>query len=306
MNIKRILLAFTLALSALIVGPAQAISSAKYMALAKGHRASLRGSPEEKRNKLEEAKSALKTFKKDIKCMFSRKGCTREQKIRLAKEGLGLLTVIAVLSGSWLVWKSRVKRREKAAEEQERLEKERQEAKRAERLRQEQETEEARHAQEQETARLASEEAARLEREQLGRERQKETARHEQERVAREEAERLTRERRAGERQEAIALLEEDSAEKRRALEQAERERSAAQEAFNEIDRIIRRTKKGEKELRLSAQYRKFGRVGFFARLEAAKARLEKAQESFAAKERELIDARAALERARRESGTGN
>ena len=306
MNIKRILLAFTLALSALIVGPAQAISSAKYMALAKGHRASLRGSPEEKRNKLEEAKSALKTFKKDIKCMFSRKGCTREQKIRLAKEGLGLLTVIAVLSGSWLVWKSRVKRREKAAEEQERLEKERQEAKRAERLRQEQETEEARHAQEQETARLASEEAARLEREQLGRERQKETARHEQERVAREEAERLTRERRAGERQEAIALLEEDSAEKRRALEQAERELGRAKKALADIKSILGRKKPGEGKLRLSAQQRKFGRVGFFTKEGAAEARLEKAQADFDAKERELIVAGTALESARREAKSKN
>ncbi len=180
---SRILLAFTLVLGTLVGSPAQAISSAENVALAKANRSVLRG--QEKKDRLEEAKSALKTFKKDIKCMFSREGCTKEQKIRLLKQGLGLVGIIALLTGGWFVWKARAKKREDlsakasaqaeaAAAKREGEEmaaqqaRERQEAKRAAELERERQAE---------AARLEREEAERLEREQLARERQATIAR---------------------------------------------------------------------------------------------------------------------------------
>ncbi len=247
----------------------------------------------ESKDKVEQAKTALKTFRKDIKCVFSREGCTREQKIRLAKQGLGLLTVIAVLGGGgWLAWKSRVKKREETeAERRQQSEREHQ-AQKAEEARRERERGAAQRKQEQ--LEKANQLAREQETERLAKERQEETARHEQERVEREEAAR-----RASVRREAIAQLEGVHAEKKRALEQARREQAGAREALNKINRIVSRTKKGEKELRLSAKQRRYGRVGFFAQQETAQKRFDKAQESFNAKEKELIAAGAALERAR-------
>ena len=78
MNSKHILLAFTL-ISLLSTDPVVAMS--------------------EDNGNVEQAESTFKTFKKDIKCAFSRKGCTREQKIRLAKRGLKLLGAVALLYG---------------------------------------------------------------------------------------------------------------------------------------------------------------------------------------------------------------
>ncbi len=51
----------------------------------------------ESNNRVEQAESTFKTFKKDIKCMFTIEGCTREQKIRLAKQGLKLFGIVIFL-----------------------------------------------------------------------------------------------------------------------------------------------------------------------------------------------------------------
>ncbi len=53
-----------------------------------------------------EADSVVKQFKKDIQCL--RKGtCTKEQKIRLFKQALGLIAFVgaATTGGSFLIWK---------------------------------------------------------------------------------------------------------------------------------------------------------------------------------------------------------
>ncbi len=78
MNIRHILLSFTL-VSLVATGPIMAAVES---------------------NNVEQAKSTFQTFKKDIKCAFSREGCTREQKIRMAKRGLKLLGAIALLYGA--------------------------------------------------------------------------------------------------------------------------------------------------------------------------------------------------------------
>ncbi len=78
MNIKRILLAFTLT---------SLVATLPIMAAL------------ESNNRVGQAESAFKTFKKDIKCAFSREGCTREQRIRMAKRGLKLLGAVALLYG---------------------------------------------------------------------------------------------------------------------------------------------------------------------------------------------------------------
>ncbi len=78
MNSKHILLGFTL-VSLVATGPIMAVV--------------------ESNDKVEQAESAFKTFKKDIKCAFSREGCTRAQKVRMAKRGLKLLGAIALLYG---------------------------------------------------------------------------------------------------------------------------------------------------------------------------------------------------------------
>lgn len=44
-------------------------------------------------------------FKKDLSCMFSKKGCTKEQQTRLLKQGFGLAaTIIAITGGAWYLW----------------------------------------------------------------------------------------------------------------------------------------------------------------------------------------------------------
>ncbi len=48
--------------------------------------------------KIKEAKSMYETFKNDIKCLFSRtKKCTPEQKSRIKKEGIALISILLAL-----------------------------------------------------------------------------------------------------------------------------------------------------------------------------------------------------------------
>ena len=259
MNIKRVLLAFTLALNALIVSPAHAISSAEYMALAKGHRASLGGSPEEKTNKLDQAKSALKTFKKDIKCVFSREGCTREQKIRLAKQGLGLLIIIAALGGGgWLAWKSRVKKRAKAAAKFKDEQGEKTRLARAELRKKE----------------LAAEEKQE-ERERLKREQQLEREQ--------EEAARLAQKQR-----DAIIRLEGVRGEKEQAVKNARQERDAAQAALTAKKNF----------LRSSGEIIQIGSFKWKSKTENERTALKAAQTKLDSALAERAEAQAALERA--------
>ena len=52
------------------------------------------------KKEIERADSAFKTFKKDIRCMLSRRQqCTDEQKRRLIRDGLGLIAVAAAITG---------------------------------------------------------------------------------------------------------------------------------------------------------------------------------------------------------------
>ncbi len=57
----------------------------------------------ESKNKVEQAKSTFKTFKKDVGRIFTRKGFTRKRKIRLTKQGFGLLSVVAFWYGFRIV-----------------------------------------------------------------------------------------------------------------------------------------------------------------------------------------------------------
>ncbi len=57
----------------------------------------------ESKNKVEQAKSTFKTFKKDVGRIFTRKGFTHKRKIRLTKQGFGLLSVIAFWYGFRIV-----------------------------------------------------------------------------------------------------------------------------------------------------------------------------------------------------------
>ncbi len=57
----------------------------------------------ESKNKVEQAKSTFKTFKKDVRRIFTRKGFTHKRKIRLTKQGFGLLSVIAFWYGFRIV-----------------------------------------------------------------------------------------------------------------------------------------------------------------------------------------------------------
>jgi hypothetical protein len=43
--------------------------------------------------------SIFKTFKNDLKCLFSKQGCTRKQKTRLLKQGSLLISTVLILSG---------------------------------------------------------------------------------------------------------------------------------------------------------------------------------------------------------------
>jgi len=83
MNIKHILLTFTL-LSLVATEPIMAAV--------------------ERNEKAKQAESTFQTFKKDIKCAFSRKGCSREQKIRLLKQGLTLLGAVTLLYIGYYAW----------------------------------------------------------------------------------------------------------------------------------------------------------------------------------------------------------
>ena len=63
--------------------------------------------------KVEQAESPFQTFKKDIKCVFTRKGFTRKRKTRLTKQGLVLLGVVAFWYGFHIVRKPGTSNREK-------------------------------------------------------------------------------------------------------------------------------------------------------------------------------------------------
>lgn len=51
------------------------------------------------KQEITQAKSKFQTFKKDIKCMFSREGCNAEQKKRLMWEGAALIAAVLLLAG---------------------------------------------------------------------------------------------------------------------------------------------------------------------------------------------------------------
>ncbi len=52
----------------------------------------------ERKSKVEKVRSTFQTFKKDILSIFSRKGCTRKQKVRLSRQGGLFLGATAVLA----------------------------------------------------------------------------------------------------------------------------------------------------------------------------------------------------------------
>lgn len=57
----------------------------------------------ESNDKVEQTKSTFKTFKNDVRRIFTRKGFTRKRKMRLTKQGFGLLSVVAFWYGFRIV-----------------------------------------------------------------------------------------------------------------------------------------------------------------------------------------------------------
>jgi hypothetical protein len=186
-RMKKVSIALTLL--ALIMSPAHTLSSSEQMTNSSFNKTNSR---------IKDAKSTFRTFQRDIKCAFTREGCTTEQKKRLLKQGIALLGITALLAGGWFALKARGERIQA----------------------------EARAAQLEAAQRAAEETAERLAREQATEEaaRQEATAATAEEAAKQAAAERLAAK---------IAALEKEFAEKQAAYDAAVQTRDTAQKALD-------------------------------------------------------------------------